>query len=118
MKWYSVILGPSNSPWSGIAYRIVLNFSEDYPYKPPIVIFYDNNFFHPNIYPDGKTCIDILDKKWTPIYNVNTILSSLQLLIQNANPYSPANLKAARVFNRRLFDYYRVIKKVDFIRAN
>jgi len=55
-----------------------LKFSDEYPNKPPKVRF-TSEMFHPNIYGDGSLCLDILQDKWKPIYDVNTILISIRV---------------------------------------
>ena len=62
--------------------------------------------FHPNIYADGQICLDILQNQWSPIYNVAAILTSIQSLLSDPNPASPANSEASRIYteNRREYD--------------
>ena len=55
-------------------------FSEDYPNKPPVVKFL-SKMFHPNIYADGGICLDILQNRWSPTYDVSAILTSIQSLV-------------------------------------
>lgn len=38
-----------------------MEFSEDYPSKPPKCKF-PTGFFHPNIYPSGTVCLSILSE--------------------------------------------------------
>ena len=47
MRWNAVIFGPENSPWDGGTFKLVLEFSEQYPNKAPIVKFV-SKMFHPN----------------------------------------------------------------------
>lgn len=35
--------------------------------------------FHPNVYGDGSLCLDIIQDKWSPIYSVSSILTSIQV---------------------------------------
>ena len=44
-----------------------MEFSEDYPNKPPKCKF-NPVLFHPNIYPSGTVCLSILneDEDWRP----------------------------------------------------
>ena len=67
------------------------------PQKAPTVKFI-TDMFHPNIYANGSICLDILQNKWSPIYDVCAILTSIQSLLSDPNPNSPANAEAARLF--------------------
>eukprot|EP00978_Attheya_sp_CCMP212_P017778 scaffold47864_cov48-Attheya_sp.AAC.2 len=35
MLWQAVIFGPDDTPWEGGTFKLVLEFSEDYPNKAP-----------------------------------------------------------------------------------
>ena len=59
MSWDAVIFGPDDTPWDGGSFRLTMDFSEDYPNKPPSVKF-KTAIFHPNVYADGSICLDIL----------------------------------------------------------
>ncbi|WP_198359772.1 ubiquitin-conjugating enzyme family protein, partial [Streptomyces fildesensis] len=75
MLWNAVIFGrPDDTPWDGGTFKLSLQFSEEYPNKPPIVRFV-SRMFHPNIYADGSICLDILQNQWSPIYDVAAILT-------------------------------------------
>ena len=44
-------------------FKLTMEFSEEYPNKPPVVKFL-SKMFHPNIYADGGICLDILQNRW------------------------------------------------------
>ena len=67
-----------------------MTFGEQYPEKPPRVRF-TSEVFHPNVYSDGTLCMDIIQDQWSPIHNVCTLLTSIQSLLTDPNPASPAN---------------------------
>lgn len=48
MAWQAVILGPDDTPWEGGTFKLLLEFTEDYPNKPPVVRFL-SKLFHPNV---------------------------------------------------------------------
>ncbi|EDQ92281.1 uncharacterized protein MONBRDRAFT_13387 [Monosiga brevicollis MX1] len=87
--WHAVIFGPRDTPFEDGAFKLVLEFSEDYPNKAPKVRFV-SQLFHPNVYADGSICLDILASKWSPTFNVSGILTSIQSLLDEPNPNSPA----------------------------
>ncbi|KAL0481000.1 ubiquitin conjugating enzyme E2 RAD6A [Acrasis kona] len=105
MQWNAVIFGPDETPWEGGTFKLTITFTEEYPNKPPKVVF-NTKMFHPNIYNDGGICLDILQNQWSPIYDVSAILASIQSLLTDPNPNSPANSEASRLYqeNRKLYE--------------
>ena len=87
MSWSAIIFGPDDTPWEGGTFHLLIDFSEDYPNKPPRVRFV-SKVFHPNVYADGQICLDILQNQWSPIYDVAAILTSIQSLLPDPNPSS------------------------------
>ncbi|XP_012839397.1 PREDICTED: ubiquitin-conjugating enzyme E2 2-like isoform X2 [Erythranthe guttata] len=102
---------PDETPWDGGTFKLTLQFNEDYPNKPPTVRFV-SRMFHPNIYADGSICLDILQNQWSPIYDVAAILTSVQSLLCDPNPNSPANSEAARMYNENKREYNRRVREV------
>jgi len=110
MAWQAVIFGPDDTPWEGGTFRMECTFSEDYPNKPPVVKFV-SKIFHPNVYNDGSICLDILQNNWSPIYDIAAILTSIQSLLCDPNPASPANSEAARLYKENRREYERKVKE-------
>ena len=54
-----------------------MHFEEQYPNKPPSVKFI-SEMFHPNVYATGELCLDILQNRWSPTYDVAAVLTSIQ----------------------------------------
>ena len=66
MLWDAVIFGPNETPFEDGAFKLTLEFSENYPFKPPAVKFV-SKMFHPNIFEeDGWIGLDILETGWSP----------------------------------------------------
>ncbi|CAH8509509.1 unnamed protein product [Schistosoma turkestanicum] len=105
MVWNAVIFGPDDTAFEDGTFRLRLDFTEDYPNKPPRVVF-TSKMFHPNVYTDGSICLDILSSAWSPTYDVLAILTSIQSLLDEPNPNSPANSMAAQLYveNRREYE--------------
>lgn len=71
--------------------------------------------FHPNIYNDGRICLDsiisktinlVLQNQWSPVYDVWSVLTAIRSLLADPNPLSPANMIASNMFkdNRNLYE--------------
>jgi ubiquitin-protein ligase len=116
LVWHAKITGPPDTPYEEGVFDMQLNFDDDYPKKPPSVKFL-TPMYHPNIYRDGKICVDILQShEWTPAQNIRTILLSITSLLMDPNPSSPANREAAELYNKSKTKYNAKIK--EFIKAN
>ncbi|XP_060193993.1 ubiquitin-conjugating enzyme E2 2-like [Lycium barbarum] len=105
MLWNVVIFGPDDTPWDGGETMLTLQFTEDYPNKPPRVRFI-SRMFHPNIHADGSIFLDTLQNQWSLLYDVAAILTSIQSLLCDPNPVFSANAVAAHLFgvNKRVFN--------------
>jgi len=108
-----------------------MKFPNDYPMSPPVVQFI-SDFWHPNVYSDGKVCISILHapghdemsgelpgERWMPTQTVTTVLLSIISLLSAPNISSPANVDAS-VEWRKDKDAYgkRISVLVDKANAN
>ncbi|GAW80631.1 ubiquitin-conjugating enzyme E2 [Plasmodium gonderi] len=105
MCCHAIIRGPEDTIWECGIFHLIISFSEEYPVSPPKVKFL-SKIFHPNIYTDGNICLDILQNQWSPIYDITSLLTSIQSLLNDPNTSSPANPEAARIFinNRNLYN--------------
>ena len=81
------------------------------PPQAPSVRFM-TKMFHPNIYNDGQICLDILQNQWSPIYDISAILTSVQSLLCDPNPASPANSEASRLYSENRREYNRRVREV------
>lgn len=66
--------------YEGLRYRLSLEFPAGYPYQAPRVKFV-TPCFHPNVDGQGFICLDILKDKWSALYDVRSILLSIQSLL-------------------------------------
>lgn len=125
MLWNAVIFGLSASyhalnasvcsspaadtPFEDGMFKLLLTFDESYPNKPPTVKFL-SRMFHPNVYANGELCLDILQNRWSPTYDVAAILTSIQSLLHDPNPNSPANAEAAQLYHENMKEYVRRVR--------
>lgn len=110
MVWQAVIFGPDDTVWEGGTFNLIIEFTEDYPNKPPKVRFV-SKVYHPNVYVDGNICLDLLQSQWSPIYDVGSILTAIQSLLSDPNPASPANAEAASLFQTNRAEYERKVQE-------
>jgi ubiquitin-conjugating enzyme E2 A len=110
MKWTAVIFGPDQTDWEDGVFKLTMVFPENYPHSPPEVRF-TTAVFHPNVYKSGAICLDILQRNWTPANDVSSILISIQSLLTDPNPASPANGEAARLYTENRPEYVRRVKQ-------
>lgn len=85
MTWNAVIIGPADTPFEDGTFRLVMHFEEQYPNKPPSVKFI-SQMFHPNVYATGELCLDILQNRWSPTYDVAAVLTSIQRWVDSRSP--------------------------------
>eukprot|EP00954_Amorphochlora_amoebiformis_P013563 1064764-Amorphochlora_amoeboformis.AAC.1 len=101
LNWHAIIFGPDDTPWvllgdfrgncenrwEGGVFRLVIHFTEEYPNKPP---------------------------EWSPMMNVTAVLRSIQSLLTDPNPDSPANNYASRLFVQDRVKYsHQVMRHVE-----
>eukprot|EP01119_Soliformovum_irregulare_P015299 TRINITY_DN4294_c0_g1_i1.p1 TRINITY_DN4294_c0_g1~~TRINITY_DN4294_c0_g1_i1.p1 ORF type:complete len:160 (-),score=34.90 TRINITY_DN4294_c0_g1_i1:45-524(-) len=111
MFWECGIPGKSGSSWEGGVFPLTMEFTQDYPSKPPKCKF-PANFFHPNVYPSGTVCLSILneDEDWKPSISVKQILLGIQDLLNDPNPNSPAQAEAYTLFVTNQGEYTKRVK--------
>jgi ubiquitin-conjugating enzyme E2 A len=102
---------PDDTAWEGGTFKLSLQFTEDYPNKPPLVKFV-SKLFHPNVYNDGGICLDLLQNNWSPIYDISAVLTSIQSLLCDPNPNSPANSEAARLYQENRREYSKRVQAI------
>ncbi|KAK9163558.1 hypothetical protein Syun_004460 [Stephania yunnanensis] len=138
--WSATIFGPDETPWEGGVFTLRLIFGDNYPEKPPRVRF-TSEIFHPNgVGLEGRSVVDellvvylgevvqtMMRKKekvpLQPSYRLEcgrglqvtkaVTLSplSLQSLLTDPNPASPANPEAARMYQHDIQDYNRRVRR-------
>ncbi|KAJ1649656.1 Ubiquitin-conjugating enzyme E2 C [Dispira simplex] len=111
-SWVGTIEGPPGTVYEGLSFKLGLKFPNDYPYSAPSIRF-DTPCYHPNVDTAGNICLDILKEKWSAVYNVQTILLSLQSLLGEPNNNSPLNGQAAQLwanqeeFKKQVLKHYQ-----------
>jgi len=116
MSWECGVPGKKGTDWEAGLFKVTMDFTEDYPSKPPkckfkpplcesehevILPVRDTRAhtvprFHPNVYPSGTICLSILneDQDWRPAITIKQMLLGIQDLLDTPNPNSPAQTEA------------------------
>ena len=107
---------------SGLKYKLRLEFPAGYPYTAPTVRFV-TPCFHPNVDQHGNICLDILKEKWSALYEVRTILLSIQSLLGkciftqcgNSNFYPPLrfSVKSTVWKNGKLILIEKIFREIN-----
>jgi len=53
-----------------------------------------------------------VQNQWSPIYDVSAILTSIQSLLCDPNPSSPANSEASRLYQENRREYVRRVREI------
>jgi len=105
MQWQAMIIGPEGSPYHNGIFNLKIDFPENYPFKPPKVMFI-TKIYHCNINSNGGICLDILKNQWSPVLTVSKILLSICSLMDDPNPNDPLVSEIAELLrkNKSLHD--------------
>ena len=70
-----------------------------FPFNPPLVTFI-TTIFHPNVSVKGGICLDIFNDKtkWSPSYDFEAVMTSIELLLDVPNNASPYNSESSKMF--------------------
>ncbi|XP_068952916.1 ubiquitin-conjugating enzyme E2 C-like [Petaurus breviceps papuanus] len=110
-KWVRTIHGTARVVYEDLRYKLSLEFPRGYPYNAPTVKFV-TPCYHPNVDIQRNICLDIVKDKWSALYDVRTILLSIQSLLGESNIDSPLNTHTAKLwtnptaFNKYLLETY------------
>ncbi|KAL8771454.1 MAG: hypothetical protein Q9209_003123 [Squamulea sp. 1 TL-2023] len=89
----ALIIGPKGTPYEGGLFEFDIVCKQDYPFKPPLVLFLTTGhgtvLFNPNLYKNGMVCLSLLgtwpgapETRWQPHKStIVSILVSIQSMI-------------------------------------
>ncbi|KAI8971475.1 ubiquitin-conjugating enzyme/RWD-like protein [Mycotypha africana] len=122
-EWDVALIGTPKTIYEGGYFKATMTFPDDYPFNPPTFRF-NNEFYHPNVYPDGRLCISILhppgedpvsgekaEERWNPTQSVESVLVSIISLLADPNCSSPANVDAGVAYRKDRAVFEAIVKK-------
>ena len=95
--WQATIIGPTETPYEGGMFNLIILFPTDYPFKPPKISF-TTRIYHPNINRTGGICLDILKDQWSPALSITKVLLSICSLLSDPNPDDPLAPEIANIY--------------------
>lgn len=119
-KGYALIIGNSDTPYDSGYYFFEFNYSDNYPFEPPTVIFKTCDGmtrFNPNLYINGKVCLSILNtwngEGWTSCQTISSVLLALSSIL-NSNPLTnEPGIKMTNLDNDN-YNYLLSYKNIEF----
>ncbi|XP_048644810.1 ubiquitin/ISG15-conjugating enzyme E2 L6 isoform X1 [Marmota marmota marmota] len=82
-------------PYNLKAFNLRIDFSKEYPFKPPTVKF-TTKIYHPNVSESGEVCVPLLSKEnWNPYIKICQVLEALNMLVDKPNPREPLRVELA-----------------------
>ncbi|KAH9494615.1 Ubiquitin-conjugating enzyme E2 C [Bulinus truncatus] len=106
-KWIGTIEGGKGTVYEGLTYKLSLTFPSQYPIEA-VKVRFETPCYHPNVDTHGNICLDILKEKWSALYDVRTVLLSIQSLLGEPNIDSPLNTNAADLWKDQVL-YKKVL---------
>ena len=100
-KWEATIIGPTETVYEGGVFKLLIHFSDRYPFKPPKIRFL-TRIYHPNINSSGGICLDILKDQWSPALTISKVLLSICSLLSDPNPNDPLDIDIANLYMKTI----------------
>ncbi|KAL3315176.1 ubiquitin-conjugating enzyme [Cichlidogyrus casuarinus] len=107
---WEFILKPTNPPYNHGAFKLVIEFPVDYPFKPPKLKFL-TKIYHPNIDETGRICLPIITpENWKPAISTEQILQDLFSIINEPQVDHPLRADIAEEYVK---DQPKFLKKAE-----
>ena len=111
VKWDVKIGGPSESPYEGGTFLVELDFSDNYPFKAPKILF-KTKIYHPNVETaTGKICTQAIEKSWVPTQNARYVIECIVSLMSSPRGEDPLEQAIADQFINKYDDFVRDARK-------
>jgi ubiquitin-conjugating enzyme E2 W len=82
--WLVVITGAKDTVYAGEKYTLKMQFSKEYPSKPPSVFFLPPVPRHVHVYTNGDICLNLLGSDWSPSITAESLVVSILSMLSSA----------------------------------
>jgi ubiquitin-conjugating enzyme E2 D/E len=110
-------MGPEGSPYEGGIFYLRIDFTNDYPFKPPKIMFL-TKIYHCNINSSGAICLDILKEQWSPALTISKVLLSICSLMDEPNPNDPLVSEIAHLYKTNKTEHNKIAQQYTMQYAN
>uniref|UniRef100_A0A5K3FLG5 E2 ubiquitin-conjugating enzyme n=1 Tax=Mesocestoides corti TaxID=53468 RepID=A0A5K3FLG5_MESCO len=94
-------------PYDKGAFKILINFSAEYPFKPPKLVF-KTQIYHPNVDEKGQICFPVISREnWKPTTTIGCVIEMLQALVANPEIQHPLRPDLAEEYQKDRATFYR-----------
>ncbi|XP_077479151.1 ubiquitin-conjugating enzyme E2 L3a isoform X2 [Stigmatopora argus] len=85
-------------PYDKGAFRVAINFPNEYPFKPPRITFM-TKIYHPNVDEKGHVCLGIISvENWKPATRTSQVIQCLISLVNVPQPERPLRAELANEY--------------------
>ncbi|GAB1598229.1 ubiquitin-conjugating enzyme E2 L3-like [Argonauta hians] len=97
---WNCLLVPESPPYNKGAFKILVEFPAEYPFKPPRITF-KTKIYHPNVDEKGQVCLPIISaENWKPATKMDQVIESLLALVNEPEPEHPLRADLAEEFTK------------------
>lgn len=87
LQWTGKLSSIPDSPYAGTTFEISIQYPENYPFRPPRIVF-NTPIFHPSVSSTGEVALgEFEDSHWSPCVTIRLLLLSLQAVLSDPEPW-------------------------------
>ncbi|KAI6660031.1 Ubiquitin-conjugating enzyme [Oopsacas minuta] len=97
---WKILVAPTEYPYNKGAFRIHVDFTAEYPFKPPKLNF-KTAIYHPNVDEKGQVCLPLIaPENWKPATKMEQVLKALVTLINEPEVEHPLRADLAEEYSK------------------
>ena len=113
-KWHGTISGPDGTPYEGGVFFLDIVFPQDYPFKPPKVVF-TTKIYHWRVHAEkGGVCFEVLHNDWSPALTISKVLLAIHDMMGDETHVCGChckNAEALRLYQSNKKEYDKIARE-------